>query len=285
MKVALTILGYVVAIGVIFWVYKKLHEGEKIAKCPKGDKPKADQNSHAEVCAPATTAVRKHEGCSECHSKKTKNNYEVTKEIVPIALVLATAIAASFAAYYTGSQAGIARDTAKKQLRAYIGIERLEVNAPNLSNAQYRLLPDANGIIFYADFITGVLHNYGQTPAFKVSFKVAFAKVIPMFASLPENFAYPMEPAVIASYESMATVEPGQSFRSNIGIKKPEIMVILREAQARSSYVYFYGFSKYTDIYGRQWRQKFCWAYEPWRPEGDRFTPYKEHNEEEEITQ
>lgn len=181
--------------------------------------------------------------------------------------------------------ADVADDTSKRQLRAYVGLARFEIEVPNLTVANYQPSPSPlpAGVVF-ADFMRAEVKNYGQTPATDVSVHMNFV-FIPTFAQdLPDNFGYPDYEAVtgagVGIVASRQIIEPGKSIEPRTAL--PDISA-LRDAPARKTSVFFYGHIDYTDIYDRRWRKSYCYSYEWWRPAGDRFVAYKAHNEEHQI--
>ncbi|MFZ1905197.1 MAG: hypothetical protein WAU56_07380 [Steroidobacteraceae bacterium] len=177
----------------------------------------------------------------------------------------------------------VADDTSKRQLRAYVGVERFDVELPNLTAPKYQPLPAAPGIVF-SDFMRAEIKNYGQTPATDVSVHMNFQPVPDFGADLPADFGYPdyeaFQGTSVEVFASRQIVEPGKSIETRTVLRD---ISALRAAHAGKARVFFYGHIDYTDIYNRRWRKDYCYSYEWWRPEGDRFVPYKAHNEEHQL--
>ena len=172
-------------------------------------------------------------------------------------------------------------------MRAYVGLDSIEFEVPDLNNSSYKLIPSSDGRVFFNNFIYITFHNYGQTPANKTSAFVVSVMEMPFIGNLPENYDYSEKindatRPFPASFVSSEVVEPGRAATRGINLTEDHL-AFLRKANNKEGSLYFYGHIDYTDIFNRKWRHYFCWAYEPWRTPGHQFTPYKEHNYEEEI--
>lgn len=47
--------------------------------------------------------------------------------------------------------------------------------------------------------------------------------------------------------------------------------------------IYAFGRIYYRDTYGRPWRTKFCFQWEPWHPFGPRWVTYRYYNDEDQA--
>ncbi|HYL49099.1 MAG TPA: hypothetical protein VET84_07010 [Stellaceae bacterium] len=200
-----------------------------------------------------------------------------------ITTIIILAITLSALIVYTGLtayQACIARDTARRQLRAYVGLQRLELELPSLNDPNYKPMKDEPGAVF-TDFQVTFIKNFGATPAFNVSI-FTNCTAIPFLGKLPDGFNYPIPPdrPSVLGITSRQTLYPGQEVVSRVRILDVNNF---KQAIAKSKSLYLWGTINYTDIYDRRWSSYFCFVYEPWRPAGSRWIPYEEHNGEKQM--
>ena len=82
------------------------------------------------------------------------------------------------------------RQTGERQLRAYVGAERMELELPGLKTANYEPTdPDKPGLVVN-DYVLCTVKNFGATPALDVITQVNWVYV-PFGQSLPTSFSYP----------------------------------------------------------------------------------------------
>jgi hypothetical protein len=58
-----------------------------------------------------------------------------------------------------------AKETAERQLQAYVGVERMDLKAADLNDSNYKPAPRTPGYVL-RDFLLVTLKNYGLTPAY-----------------------------------------------------------------------------------------------------------------------
>ena len=169
--------------------------------------------------------------------------------------------------------------TARRQLRAYLGLLSIDVDMPHLNDHRYVIpSPPPQGHVF-EDFILTAVKNYGATPAFRVSVIVNWIPVNPFGARLPDGYEYPdlnTSPQG-ALFISRGIADPQKEHLGTITVDSLEAF---RDAKSKGVSIYFYGHIDYQDVFKRNWRRDFCFVWEPWRPEGRQLVPYHEHNEE-----
>ena len=109
--------------------------------------------------------------------------------------VLATSInatatvAASIAAIISLAALLDIRKTNKRQLRAYVGLESLRLELPELNDPNYRpIQPDKAGLVV-DDYVLATVKNYGTTPALDVRTQVNWVYVS-FGTRIPADFAY-----------------------------------------------------------------------------------------------
>ncbi len=150
----------------------------------------------------------------------------------------------------------LAENTAKNQLRAYIGHE------PNGLHFETRInpgnnMPEQRGPVKYFE------RNYGLTPAKNIRM---YVKVIAGLKP-PESFAGPLP-----KMEVMQTIYPQQTIGKIV------------DPKFNPSHKFFlYGFIDYQDIFDGKWRRRFAFSHDPERTSlgyDDRVIAHHEHNDE-----
>ena len=194
------------------------------------------------------------------------------------------------AVVFTYWQAHIAKNTAECQLRAYVGIDKLEFEAPNLDKTDYVPPQPNQGAVIFEDFVLPTIKNYGSTPAYEVFIHVQVVGISSKDSrqnfslNLPNDFDFldrvPNEGLEKGRVISRQTLQPAQT-----AVPKVPFSDVggLRKAHAKENTLYAFGHIDYTDIFKRRWSNVFCFLYEPWRPEGHRFIPYERNNYEKRI--
>jgi len=170
-------------------------------------------------------------------------------------------------------------DTAKRQLRAYVGHADIEIDMPSLRLKNYAPQKMVPGIL-YKDFILIGIKNFGNTPAYDVSIVIGQAPR-PFMDKLPIDFNYSVvENPSDLGFVSRQSLQPGQ----RVVTQAAQLDVTpFKQAQAKTISLFLFGTIRYTDIYGQRWANHFCFAYEPFRPHTFHFTPYEKNNYEEKI--
>jgi hypothetical protein len=173
--------------------------------------------------------------------------------------------------------------TERTQLRAYVGIDKLEIDSPHLTSAHYQKPKLAAGSIYQDVFILHV-KNFGQTPASTVTAHINWdPRKWP--ENLPRDFLYldqfsQIDPGV-ENITNLIYIDHEQTIRMLVPI---DDMTHFRRAHKKEVRLYVYGHISYADIYKRRWRRKFCYVYEPWAPKGrDIMVTYGDYNYEEEL--
>jgi hypothetical protein len=177
----------------------------------------------------------------------------------------------------TGRLVSGAEDTAKRQLRAYVGVDEISFNLPHILIPGWKapdpLPPD--GYVF-EDFILITVRNFGATPAYELRVMANWQPIKPFGAVVSPDFVFtdhagPLRPS------ASQVLDRDQTFPATIKVKD---LTGFQAAQNRIESLYVYGYVAYTDVYGRRWHRHFCYVWEPWRNEGHRFTPHTENNDE-----
>jgi len=175
-----------------------------------------------------------------------------------------------------------AEDTSKRQLRAYVGVERMELRCAGFSDPNYKPAELSPGYIF-KDVISVTFKNFGLTPAYDVQIWVNWVPM-PYPQRLPDAFPYPDYGVtgfdVPAPTRTRHILHKDQSHTSIIAIPDLRPFIATRRQETM---LYIYGHIDYRDIYGRRCKATFCQSWEPWSSVGVEFVPYQEHNDETEA--
>jgi hypothetical protein len=181
-----------------------------------------------------------------CEESPWKGIFEGMTGIATAILAITTIVIAVFTIYLYQ----IGKDTARKELRAYIALEQIYFIDP--------VNPLAPRI---------KVKNYGQTPAYAMEIWTGIPPR-PM-GVLPEGFDYPYntlntdKPLVSAQM-----LHPEQSFERGAAFSRPFIP---------TEQFHIYGRVTYRDIYNRWWATRFCYLHE----RNGQFAPNGEYNGED----
>jgi hypothetical protein len=186
-----------------------------------------------------------------------------------------------FLAIFALLQVRISADTAKKQLRAHVGLVKWDLE---LSSTMDKSHQNGSGQI-YENFLCATLQNFGPTLANDVVY-IGYVFCTQFGCKLPDNFDFYIfkDTQTIADgrgFTSRFMLAPGQSEISKVPITDRGVLQAIEDAKRGQRAVYVWGRVYYRDIYGRPWRTRVCHAWEPWHPGGARFVPYETHNGED----
>jgi hypothetical protein len=151
------------------------------------------------------------------------------------------------------------QDTAKRQLRAYMGHEPNGAHFEPQWNAAAGIFENRGPVKYFE-------RNYGGTPATNVSMHVRVIEGL----NPPIDFEKD-----VPKLEVMQTVFPGQ------GVGK-----IVDPAKRRQHRFFLYGYIDYDDVFGGKWRRRFAFTHDPDRPGrgDDSWVAYHRNNDENERT-
>jgi hypothetical protein len=177
--------------------------------------------------------------------------------------------------------------TERRQLRAYVGIEKLAIECPSANNTEYRGKRDAKiarttpGFI-HKDFVVTTIRNFGQTPAHDVVVYTNWAWT--RYPNrLPPNFFVHNDRDVVSSAPIRPTIARYMLEKDKEAVSKSVIFDVrpFKAAMKRRFYLYIFGQIYYRDVFDRWWRTRFCEVWEPWHPGSERFVPYEEYSGED----
>ena len=206
---------------------------------------------------------------------------------------IALLLAAVGASIYAGWQArnaviianvstAIAQDTAKRELRAYVGIDALEVESSNLTSQNYVPTTIQAGTRA-TDLLLVTMKNSGQTPAQKVRVWAGWRSVrYGTFLAQGHDFQADIDGSMaqVANQRLLVASErslfPQQYYTTQVLIAD---LTPFRQAVQSAANLYVFGRIDYEDIFGEARMTKFCFIYEPWRPADNQFAPNHEFNE------
>ena len=217
------------------------HNTENTTTPPEHKDDRAHQE-HAEATSPSPKVEQVHS--KSCHAYTCKNEKHWLDYATFTAAVVA-AIVASFAAGFTGWQAWIAKDTAKRQLRGYLVIGSNDI--PKL----------AEGI---QPFVKATIENMGQTPTYDGAW---ISGINVLDYPLPEAIVnddcmnvlkHPTAPKWVIGKSS-----PVEKWRDG-----PFQASEVKSIQDGKSAIYFHGRICYRDIFKEVRHTDFCmyWKWE-----------------------
>ncbi len=189
-----------------------------------------------------------------------------------LAFSIATAILLFFT--YRATKA-----TERRQLRAYVGIEKIDLEIRSAKKG-YAPITDITGNVIFKDFVAVTVKNFGVSPAKSVQVIAGIAWT-EMFQRLPNEAE--LDKAIHkrsnpASFKVLAYLNTKQEQTIKCPLTDVSATWLAREKQKS---VYVVGRIYYEDAYGEFWSVKFCYAWEPWHPGGERFVPYEIFNGED----
>lgn len=169
------------------------------------------------------------------------------------------------------------KDTERRQLRAYVGIDSKTVELKCGSCVPTALRRDTKA--FYDDDFVGIgIHNFGQTPAHELTSRSNW-KEMPFGAELPKDFDYPDNPPIESAYPmSKSTLNPTESAIAGNQFGAETVAIIIRAREHQAS-MYIYGHIDYKDVFDKPRTTPFCFRYAPdTTDEAHRFPLCPEHN-------
>ena len=151
-----------------------------------------------------------------------------------------------------------AEDTARRQLRAYVG------HKPGGALFEPVLIKSAQGEIGLHDIgpVKYFEMNHGQTPADNVEMHVCIIEG----TDAPERFSGPFKKQKV-----MRTIHPKRGIGKIVGTEK------------REEAFFLYGYVDYDDCFGGKWRRRFAFAHHARTgqlPTEDEWVAHHEHNDE-----
>jgi hypothetical protein len=183
--------------------------------------------------------------------------------------------------FTTRNLVGDTRQSSERQLRAYVGIENIEIDCPNLSNLNYVKYVPSPGTMS-PDVINITVKNFGTTPANKVHVLANWGG-IQFGARLPDNFDFPVtDIASLAGPQGLRptwtkpALFPGQVFVQTIAINNAIGFI---HAAAGQITMIVWGRVYYVDMFGQNRETLFCFQFAPANPAGKWFVPYEMHNQ------
>ena len=171
--------------------------------------------------------------------------------------------------------------TERRQLRAYAGVDKItfEITSNRGNYSPVDLLKPGT---IYPDFMCIHVKNFGQTPAYDVFLRGAIAQVGHL-GKLPPDFNF--DEYLVAPFPSGNILTHALLSRDQIDQIKVPIpdARLIWNAQRQLDGVIIFGRIYYMDAFKQRWSTKFCYAWEPWHPPGERFVPYENFNGEDQA--
>jgi hypothetical protein len=174
-------------------------------------------------------------------------------------------------------------DTARRQLRAYVGLEKLSFELTNENNPSFVLDLQTHGVT-HEDFIAVKIRNFGPTPASDVCVFV-YAAPTPPYQRLPDDFFLTRDNDRVSTGAIRITLARFLLQPNQMEITKTVVHPhLVRDARAGRINLYLYGRIYYRDIYSRPWRTRFCFLWEPGTASrAERFVAYEQYNGEDQV--
>ena len=156
------------------------------------------------------------------------------------------------------AQIGVAKDTEKRQLRAYIVITDFSVVCPDCGD-------DTGGPPWpFRNTVRYKVENSGQTPAYHVrntSYWITVDEVGP-YAVIADDFAY--EDVNLVEDKFYGEIDVGRDKnRDSGGEIKAEAIPIFKSAVNKEKSLFIYGHVDYCDIFNEPHSTAFCYRYMP----------------------
>lgn len=213
------------------------------------------------------------------------SHHEETIAVGTIFIAIFTVVLGLFTVSLAGATDKLVRGaerTERRQLRAYVGLDKLEFESAGLKDKNYMPADLTTPGLVHKDFIAVKVRNYGQTPAYGVTI-YAYLVATDFPARLPDEFFSLNDVDIISMADIRPTLARFLLHQNQRELSKTPLtdITVLKEAVAKKKQVYVYGRIYYRDIYDRPWRTKFCYSWEPWHPTSPRFVAYEEYNGED----
>jgi hypothetical protein len=209
---------------------------EKATQSNKDAKTKEDAAKELSLLFDNLAALKsEYNAHTSRENEKAKTHYEAMVGYGTIALAVFTGFLMLFTYKLWGATSGLViegRDTARKQLRAYIGLEKITFRV----NQQY--IVGWQNAVSYFNIVDLSFKNLGNTKAERTS--VYFNHEVPR----PSGALEYMGP-----FEGQQIIQPGMT------------ITVAPISPAYVSLFWYWGFVVYCDIYQQWWRLNFCYVH------------------------
>lgn len=202
---------------------------KQYAGSPEGDAPPAAN------AAPISDGERR-------QAEKTKTNWTELFAFV-------AAIGGVLAAIFSGYQGWVARDSEKRQLRAYVSFST--TNPLKMSGSE----------------LTVIIDNFGQTPAKNVHIWSSW-QFVPFGDDLPADFQFLVKspcggtPPKQSMLPGPVTIYPKNPYPA-FSFHCPFDLLDIQRAERNEANAFIYGFISYFDIFDEEHRTNFCYLWYP----------------------
>ena len=228
---------------------------------------KQDKNINETGHGPVADAIHAYRRGRETDEQARAKRERVTIIALVAAAVFAlfAAVAAGISAWFlygqlgemhqasidTGNLVKTARDTERRQLRAYIGIPDGRLRCASCDKIRWGILKYPAKGYKNSDMMLLTIQNSGKTPAYDVAVTIN-SKEMPFGKQLPPDFKYPDYPSIPDLPPMSHTMSnPGQKDEGGLLLNQEYIMEFVR-AQNNECTLYLYGHADYIDIFGRR---------------------------------
>jgi hypothetical protein len=157
-------------------------------------------------------------------------------------------------------QLKLSENTARRQLRAYVGWTGNNVNLRCLSCGIPAKTTEKADDITTDNTVSIEIQNFGLTPAYDLQFWMNFWS-IPFNAELPKDFNFP-KPVGVSETNSDDIINPGQKIPIFGFLQIADIDKVTK-AHNRESSLYLYGEIQFRDAFGWNRIVPYCFQYRP----------------------
>ena len=239
----------------------------------------ADKHEADDLIAQQRAATAAERSATSAERQEDPARWQMVFSGIGTFLVFAALILSTIATFAAVKAVQVTRDIGQRQLRAYLSLIKIEVEAPDI-------LTDVKKTAFAGqadkerNFVWLNIQNSGETPAHDVHAFLCYL-VTPFSHRPSQDHVFivderELRPDGRKVTIAKQTIAPDMAFKRQMTISNIETF---REAHAKEISLYFYGRIKYKDIYGRDRWTNFCHLYEPWRSADQKFTPHDRHND------
>jgi hypothetical protein len=245
---------------------------------PADEKQQGTGNPSSESARPRS---EKHAPESAAKNSKPNAGNKHWLEYLTAGLAFIAAIGGIAAAVAGGYQGWVARNAEQRQLRAYVGIDKIElINDPSIQNGS---IAEGQAGYVFPDYLTVTMKNFGVTTAFYVSDYINFG-LFPFGTQAPSDFAFADFPESFPANQphpniGSTTLDRDQMYPGKHALRKRSVQEF-KIAGRKEQVLYLWGHINYCDIYNRKWIRNFAFIYEPWLGVGHEFESINRHQGE-----
>ncbi|MFM0506674.1 hypothetical protein [Paraburkholderia sp. RL17-373-BIF-A] len=206
-------------------------------------------------------------------------------EIAHFVVTCLALLAAGAAAWFTHDQVKIAQDTEQRQLRAYVGIESVAFDTSGGLDV-VNVVPQPDGrspLPVTRSFFVVKLKNYGLTPARDIAVNFEPALFHGSGGIDPNEPFNDRANSFEMGNRSRDTLNAGQDTTSKILISGRNSKIMLFASTHIGEGLIVAGSLVYQDVFGKRWRNRYCYYVSSPLTQEQKFTACDQHNDEVEY--